>query len=365
MTVRVPALPVQREAVQVRPADEHRVGAERQRLEGVAARADPGVEEHGHLVADRLDDRSERVERRDRPVDLTAAVVRDDDAVDLVLDGKPGVARALDPLEQDRAVPVRADERQLLPAQAGVLEDARERDAGRQRGDLCRHGHPALEDRVARVVRDALVLEEGRVPAVQVERPPAEQRRVERDDQVGVAGRLGTAQEGHGQLVVRGPVELVPARAVAVGRRHVLHLVGGLRRVDVRQPELGRRAGGGEVAVRMRERLHPDRREEDRRGHARPQDGGGEIDLRRLAALAPLDLPAPERRGVGARGVRVPRPGEDVGEGLGAQDLGGLRLELREVVGDGGCGRGLRHRWSVTGASRRCGTSPDPSITRP
>ena len=120
-----------------------------------------------------------------------------------VLDGELGVARALDPLEQDRAVPVRADERQLVPAQAGVLEDARERDAGRQRGDLRRHGHSALEDRVARVVRDALVLEEGRVPAVQVERPPAEQRRVERDDQVGVAGRLGTAQEGHGQLVVR------------------------------------------------------------------------------------------------------------------------------------------------------------------
>ena len=199
------------------------------------------------------------------------------------------------------------------------------------------------EDRVARVVREALVLEEGRVAPIEVERPPAEQRRVERDDQVGVAGRLGPTEEGRGQLVVGGPVQLVPARAVAVGRRHVLHLVGALRRVHVRQPELGRRAGAGEVAVRMSERLHPDRREEDRRGHARPQDGGGEIDLRRLAAPAPLDLPAPERRGIGARAVRVTRPGEDVGEGLGAEDLGGLRLELREVVGDGGCGRRLRH----------------------
>jgi hypothetical protein len=179
------------------------------------------------------------------------------------------------------------------------------------------------------------------------EGPPAEQCRVERDDQVGVPGRRGATQEGRHQLVVRGPVELVPARAVAVGLGHVLHLVGALRRVHVRQPQLGRRAGGGEVALRVRERLHPDRREEDGRGHARPQDGGGEIDLLRLGACAPPDLPTAERRGVGARGVAVPRPGADVAESLGAQVLGGFRLQLREVAGD----RKFLHR-HVTQTSR-------------
>src|SRR5687767_7417711 len=102
-----PRLSVQREAVDVGAADEHRVRTEGQGLEGVAARADPGVEEHGHLVADRPGDRSQRVERGDRSVDLAAAVVGDDDSVDLVPDRKPGVVWALDPLEQDRAVPVR------------------------------------------------------------------------------------------------------------------------------------------------------------------------------------------------------------------------------------------------------------------
>lgn len=38
------------------------------------------------------------------------------------------------------------------------------------------------------------------------------------------------------------------------------------------------------VAVRVRECLHTDRREEDRRSHARPHDDGGEIELGRLAA---------------------------------------------------------------------------------
>src|ERR1044072_249302 len=49
---------------------------------------------------------------------------------------QPSPGPALDALEQDRAVPVRADERQPVPAQPGVLEDARERDPGRQRTDL-------------------------------------------------------------------------------------------------------------------------------------------------------------------------------------------------------------------------------------
>src|SRR3712207_7710038 len=52
--------------------------------------------------------------------------------------------------------------------------------------------------------------------AIQVERPPPERRRVERDDQMRVAGRLGPAEEGGDQVVVGRPVQLVPARATPV-----------------------------------------------------------------------------------------------------------------------------------------------------
>jgi hypothetical protein len=123
-------------------------------------------------------------------------VVRHDDAVDPVLDGDRRVARALDPLSRigpSQFARISGSCDQLRP---GFWKTPAKATAGRQPGDLAGTGMAAPEDRVARVVRDALVLEEGRVPAVQVERPPAEQRRVERDDQVGVAGRLGTAQEG-------------------------------------------------------------------------------------------------------------------------------------------------------------------------
>ena len=58
------------------------VGAEGERLEHVGAGADAAVEEDRQLVADRLGDRRQGVERGDRAVDLAAAVVGDDDPVD-------------------------------------------------------------------------------------------------------------------------------------------------------------------------------------------------------------------------------------------------------------------------------------------
>ena len=50
-------LAVGRQAPEVRPADHHRAGAERQRLDDVAAAPDAAVEHDLDLVADRLDDR--------------------------------------------------------------------------------------------------------------------------------------------------------------------------------------------------------------------------------------------------------------------------------------------------------------------
>ena len=47
--------------------------------------------EHRRVRADRVAHLDERVERRDRAVDLAAAVVRDDDPVDAVLEREPRV----------------------------------------------------------------------------------------------------------------------------------------------------------------------------------------------------------------------------------------------------------------------------------
>ena len=79
-----PALPADRERVGVRAAEEHGVGAERHRLQHVGGRADAAVHQHDR-VGQRVAHLDERVERGDGAVDLAAAVVRDDDAVDAVL----------------------------------------------------------------------------------------------------------------------------------------------------------------------------------------------------------------------------------------------------------------------------------------
>ena len=63
-----------------RAADEHRVRAERQRLEHVHAAADRAVDKNRHLAADGIDDVRKHLRRRGAMVEHTAAVVRDHNA---------------------------------------------------------------------------------------------------------------------------------------------------------------------------------------------------------------------------------------------------------------------------------------------
>ena len=69
------------EAVEEGAADIGALGAERERLQHVLARADAAVDMHLDAVADRLDDRRQRRDRRQRAVELAAAMVGDDDRV--------------------------------------------------------------------------------------------------------------------------------------------------------------------------------------------------------------------------------------------------------------------------------------------
>ena len=71
------ALPADRERIGVRPPEQHRVGAERHRLQHVGGAADAAVHQHDRL-GERVAHLDERVERGDGAVDLAAAVVRDD-----------------------------------------------------------------------------------------------------------------------------------------------------------------------------------------------------------------------------------------------------------------------------------------------
>ena len=72
-------LAVDGEAPERRAAGEDRARAERERLHDVGAAADAAVEQHLDAAVDGLDHLRERVDRRRHAVELTPAVVRDDD----------------------------------------------------------------------------------------------------------------------------------------------------------------------------------------------------------------------------------------------------------------------------------------------
>ena len=74
------------ETPQVGPGDAHGPGAERERLDDIAARADAPVDEHDTVVAHGLDDGGERPDGGYDRIELAAAVVRHDDAVDSEVD---------------------------------------------------------------------------------------------------------------------------------------------------------------------------------------------------------------------------------------------------------------------------------------
>src|SRR2546423_2863835 len=69
------ALPVDRQPPRIGPAHAGAVGAQRQRLEDVRARAHAAVEEHGQLRPHGLAHRGQGVQRADRAIDLAPAVV--------------------------------------------------------------------------------------------------------------------------------------------------------------------------------------------------------------------------------------------------------------------------------------------------
>lgn len=83
------------------PSNPAEVRAESEGLEDVGAVADTAVDMNGDFAVDGGHDFRKGVKRGQGAVELAAAVVRDDDAVDAVVDGQYGVFGCRDPLDPD------------------------------------------------------------------------------------------------------------------------------------------------------------------------------------------------------------------------------------------------------------------------
>ncbi len=125
-TARTPASPASAKAIDVRAPDTHRIGAERQRFEHAGPAANAAVEDKRDAAADRFRNFLKPVERGARTVDLPSAVVRDDEAVDAVIQRLARIVGMIDAFQKDRLRRVLAQKGELVPGERRVRIDRHE-----------------------------------------------------------------------------------------------------------------------------------------------------------------------------------------------------------------------------------------------
>ena len=296
-------------------------------------------------------------------------MVRDEDAVDPLVERAPGVVGVEHPLEHDREAGQPTQAGEVGPGQRGLREhleerlDRRPRLGGRQvaagvagvvaaqrhqrayggrGGPRLRLGlgarggrHPLVdqppEHRVGGVLRDALPAGERQVAEVEVAGAPAQVGRVEGDDEGLAPARLRAVHQALDEVVVVAPVQLVPVPGPAHGPGHLLHRhrrLGAQHRGD---PLLEGARGDGEVGVGVCRAQHPDRRGEQRGGVPPPEQLDPEVAAARVDEHAGHDPPPVEGVAVGPGGrLATGRPG-DVREAAAGHGPAGGVLEGRSV----------------------------------
>ena len=116
------SLSVVRQSPEHGPADEDHLGAERQRLEHVSASPHAAVHEDGQPASQRLDHRLQRVHGGQTAVQLSAAVVGDDDAAGAVFGGQQGVLGSHDALDEHRQSRDAAQPAEVGPCQRRIIK---------------------------------------------------------------------------------------------------------------------------------------------------------------------------------------------------------------------------------------------------
>ena len=106
---------------------------------------------------------------------------------------------------------------------------------------------------------------------------------------------------------------------------------------DEREAEGRRRARRRPLCLGVEERLHPDRRQQQRGRQSLSQDCHPQVALRDVAQDARHDPPALERRAVGAQGLLGPRAARHV-----VEDGGSRRAPARASSASGAMGVAVR-----------------------
>src|SRR5436190_5401283 len=110
------------EAVDVEPADRHRIGTEGDRLDDIGAAGDRAVDDDTGAAGDRLDHFRQYRDRAQPLVELAPTMVRDVDAIDPVVDRDLGVLGGGDALEDQWDVEIPLDPLDVLPVELRLVD---------------------------------------------------------------------------------------------------------------------------------------------------------------------------------------------------------------------------------------------------
>jgi hypothetical protein len=116
-------LSTQRKPIDIRPANQNHLRAQRQRLSNIGSTPNPRIKQNLQLIAHSIHDLRQHSQRANATINLPSTVVANDNPLDANFHGLLGVRDGLDALEDDGAVPVLLQERHIFPRVAGAGED--------------------------------------------------------------------------------------------------------------------------------------------------------------------------------------------------------------------------------------------------
>jgi hypothetical protein len=280
------------QAVGVGTAYEDSAGAEADGLYDVTATADAAIHQDFGAAVDGGDDFGKRADRGIDGIELTAAVVGDDDGGDAFIHGAARVVSCEQAFHDDWARPDAADPAQVVPGDGGV---------GERGGDVHQLHRPFARDGDVFELGDSPIGEKRGEPArvrekLREKRELGEERvaqellhavariafahsgdwRVHGDDKSGVASAVGTIDAAFGCGAASEEIQLIPRGAFG-GGFHVFQLVAGDGGKDVACAGFARGFGGGNFSAGMHQSAVADGCEQAGKGQIKSDDAHAEI----------------------------------------------------------------------------------------
>ena len=321
------------------PADQCGPGPEGQGLQHIGAAADAAIDQHGQVLPDSIDDAWQHLCRGGNGVERAAAVVGDDEGIDVQAQSLSGVGRVQHALEDHGQMCLGLQPGDVIPG-GGVVEhvvkegaatrlqeaSGRRLQAGQIDG-LDAFGH--LEMRAAFTIACTA----GRC--------------VHGDDQGFVAGGLGAAHELQGEAAIMLDVKLQPQWAAVWitmdGVRNVLQRHACLRAQYQTRLLCGRGIGCGQFAVGVHHLLVGHRGQQHGPGQGAPQQLAAGVASGQRPQHAWVELQVSPCALVGAQRVFIRCAAVQVGPGGFGQALPCVALVVTQRNHISGDGRGGIH----------------------